>query len=336
MATAACTGSGEGGVAATIGDTEISATDVDAAYARRAEAPQIASELAADGADEVDPNLQASVLTTLMRTEILRKAAEERGVDVTDEQRSEERAAVVEQVGGEEALDDVLADANITDEELQSTLTDQAIQSQIIDQLAGEVTGEQVQAAYDEDPQGQYGDKVEVRHILTETKKQANEALARIEGGEQFSEVAKDVSTDPASAENGGDLGPVSKGMTVEPFEKAAFGAKVGELVGPVKTDFGFHVIEVTGEVPATELSEVEGDIRTQLAQQQFGQFVTDFASGLEISVDPAYGTWDPQQLVVVPPTPSEAPSALPQPDASALPLPDLSEAPLPSELATE
>ena len=96
---AACTGSGGSSVAATVGDTEITAADVDAAYARRAEAPSIASELAADS-QEADPNLQASVLTALVRTEILRMAAEERGIEITDEQRSEARADVVEQVGG--------------------------------------------------------------------------------------------------------------------------------------------------------------------------------------------------------------------------------------------
>ena len=328
LGTAACS-TGAGSVAATVGDTEITAAEVDETYARRAEAPPVASELATSGSDETDPNLQASVLTTLIRTDLLEQAAEERGIEVTDEQRSEERAAIVEQAGGEEALQEVLTQSNVSDEELQDNLTDQAIQSQISDSLAEEVTDEEVQAAYEQDPQGQYGEKVEVRHILTENEEQANEAIDRIEDGEDFSEVAQDMSTDPGSAEQGGELGPVSKGMTVEEFDEAAFSADVGELVGPVETDFGFHVLEVTDEVAATELSEVEGEIREMLAQSKFTQYITDFASGLEIEVDPAYGSWDPQQLAVVPPAPSEAPSA-PQlpPGVSEPPLPDLSELP--------
>jgi parvulin-like peptidyl-prolyl isomerase len=322
---AACSGSASS-VAATVGDTEISAAEVDETYARRAEAPPVASELAADDSEDVDPNLQASVLTTLIRTEILQQAADERGIEVTDEQRSEQRAAIVEQAGGEEALEEVLTQSNVSDEELQDNLTDQAIQAEISDSLAEEVTDEEVQTAYEQDPQGQYGEKVEVRHILTETENEADEAIERIEEGEEFGEVARDMSTDPGSAEQGGELGPVSRGMTVEEFDEAAFNADVGEVVGPVETDFGFHVLEVTDEVPAAELSEVEGDIRDVIAQGKFTQYITDFASGLEIDVDPAYGSWDPQQLAVVPPTPSEAPSA-PQ-----LP-PGGSELPLPSEL---
>lgn len=331
LGTAACsTGSS---MAATIGETEISAAEVDETYARRAEAPPVASELAADDSDddsaEVDPNLQASVLTTLVRTEILQQAAEERGIEVTDEQRSEQRVEVVEQAGGEEALQEVLTQSNVSDEELQDNLNDQAIQSQISDALAEEVTDEEVQTAYEQDPQGQYGEKVEVRHILTETEEQANEAIGRIEEGEEFGEVAQDLSTDPGSAEQGGELGPVTRGMTVEEFDEAAFSADVGELVGPVATDFGFHVLEVTEEVPATELSDAEGDIRDVLAQGKFTQYITDFASGLEIEIDPAYGSWDAQQLAVVPPAPSEAPSA-PQlpPGMSEPPLPDPSELP--------
>jgi parvulin-like peptidyl-prolyl isomerase len=328
LGAAACS-TGGSAVAATVGDTEITAAEVEETYARRAEAPPVASELAGDDAEGADPNLQASVLTTLIRTEILQQAAEERGIEVSDEQRSEQRAAIVEQAGGEEALQEVLAQSNVSDEELQANLTDQAIQSQISDDLASEVTDEEVETAFEQDPQGQYGEKVDVRHILTETEDAANDAIERIEDGEEFSAVAEEVSTDPGSAAQGGELGPLSKGMTVEAFDEAAFSAEVGELVGPVETDFGFHVIEVTEEVPAAELSEVEGEIRDMLAQSKFTQYITDFANNLEIEVDPAYGTWDAQQLAVTPPAPSEAPSA-PQlpPGGSEVPLPDLSELP--------
>ena len=334
---AACSTGGPA-VAASVGDTEISSEQVDEMYARRAAAPAMGSEAASEP-EEADPALQASVLTVLIRTEILRQAAQERDIEVTDEQRSEQRAEVVEQVGGEEQLSEVLAQSNVSDEELQDNLTDQAIQSQISDQLADEVTDEEVRTAFEEDPQGQYGEKVVVRHILTENRGDANRAIDRIEDGEDFSEVAQDMSADPGSAQQGGELGEVARGMTVEEFDEAAFSAEVGELVGPVETDFGFHVLEVTEEVPATELSEAEDEIREQLAQSQFLQFITDFASGLEIEVDPAFGSWDGQQLQVVPPTPSEAPSAqqVPPGGASELPLPDPSELPdVGSEAASE
>jgi parvulin-like peptidyl-prolyl isomerase len=309
----AATACGTGGsVAASIGETEITVAEVEAEYARRAEAPSVASELAKSD-DEVDPALQASVLTTLIRAEVLHQAAEERGIEVTDEERSEQRAVIVEQLGGQEQLDEVLAQANVSAEELEDDLTDQAIQVEISKELASEVSDEDVEQAFEEDPQGQYGEKVEVRHVLTETKKDADTALERIESGEDFAKVAKDLSKDPGSAENGGELGEIAQGSTVEAFDEAAFEAEVGELVGPIETEFGFHVLEVTKQVPGAELEDVSDDIRTQLETasqgQAFGAFITEFIAGLEVEVDPRYGTWDAQSVSVLPPAgPSEAP----------------------------
>lgn len=332
--------SGSGGSAATVGGTEISVADVEQIYARRAEAPAVASELATDESGDADPNLQASVLTTLIRTEILRQAAEDRGIEVSDEEVSEQRAVLVESAGGQEALDEVLADSNVSDEELEENLNDQAIQAEISDELASEVSDDQVAAAFSEDPQGQYGDKVEVRHILTESEEEAQTAIERIESGEEFSEVAKEMSKDPGSAERGGELGPLARGATVEAFDEAAFGAEEGELVGPVGTEFGFHVLEVTGQVAGAEFAEVEGDIRTQLESsaegQAFNDYITEFIGGLEVEVDPQYGTWDAQSVSVVPPQPSESPTSAPQlPPGLSSELPSGAPSQLPSGAAS-
>lgn len=75
--------------------------------------------------------------------------------------------------------------------------------------------------------------------------KKVNEILQQLRSGVDFAKLAKDYSQDPISAARGGDLGWFGKGMMVPPFEKAAFNAKVGEIVGPVKTDYGYHIIKV-------------------------------------------------------------------------------------------
>lgn len=83
-------------------------------------------------------------------------------------------------------------------------------------------------------------------HILVKTEDEATRLLKRIQDGEDFAEVAKRFSKCP-SGKNGGDLGWFGKGQMVPEFETAAFGNDAGTLVGPVKTQFGFHVIKVTG-----------------------------------------------------------------------------------------
>ncbi len=94
---------------------------------------------------------------------------------------------------------------------------------------------------------------VRARHILLNADDDPAAARAsllnirrRIQNGEDFAEVATEMSDDPGSGSNGGDLGWFGPGRMVEPFENAAFEAEIGELVGPIETDFGFHLIEVT------------------------------------------------------------------------------------------
>jgi peptidyl-prolyl cis-trans isomerase C len=83
-------------------------------------------------------------------------------------------------------------------------------------------------------------------HILVKTEEQANQILKRLADGEEFDKVARRFSSCP-SGKNGGDLGWFGKGQMVPEFEQVAFGNDAGKVVGPVKTQFGYHVIKVTG-----------------------------------------------------------------------------------------
>ena len=83
------------------------------------------------------------------------------------------------------------------------------------------------------------------RHILVETEEQCNELKQQIESGTDFAEVAKQHSSCPSGAQ-GGDLGQFGPGMMVPEFDKVVFSAPVETVQGPVKTQFGYHLLEVT------------------------------------------------------------------------------------------
>ena len=87
--------------------------------------------------------------------------------------------------------------------------------------------------------------QVRASHILVETKEQAEQIREEILGGKKFEDVAAMVSMCPSGA-NGGDLGYFGKGMMVKPFEDACFSMNVGDLSEPIKTQFGWHLIELT------------------------------------------------------------------------------------------
>ncbi|HRZ67821.1 MAG TPA: peptidylprolyl isomerase, partial [Candidatus Omnitrophota bacterium] len=107
-------------------------------------------------------------------------------------------------------------------------------------------------------------EKIKVSHILVETEADANDILAKLNGGADFAALAKEKSTCP-SKEKGGELGLISKGQTVPEFENAAFALQAGQVSGVVKSQFGYHIIKVTEKEPEKLLSF--NDVKDQLKQ---------------------------------------------------------------------
>ena len=83
------------------------------------------------------------------------------------------------------------------------------------------------------------------RHILVESEEKCQSLKEEIEGGADFADVARQHSTCPSSS-RGGDLGRFGRGVMVPEFDEVVFSANVGEVQGPVKTQFGYHLLEVT------------------------------------------------------------------------------------------
>lgn len=108
------------------------------------------------------------------------------------------------------------------------------------------------------------------RHILVESEDEAKKVAARVKGGEDFAKVAAEVSKDPGSGKEGGDLGYFTRDRMVKEFADAAFAAKPGDIVGPVKSQFGWHVIKVEDArtKPLPTFDEVKTQIDTYLGQK--------------------------------------------------------------------
>ncbi|CAN5127248.1 peptidylprolyl isomerase [soil metagenome] len=296
---AACAG-GNPNVAASIDETDIPVSEVETRVAALRENPQLAQQFEADEDGTFEEQVSATVLNDLVQAQLLEDAASELGVGVSDEDVAAQREEIVEQSGGEEAFEQFLAQQGLSAEEAGRQIRLVAIQTAVQEELSGgsEVSDEDIQAVYDQ----QYGGEgVSARHILVESAEEAQGALDRIEGGEDFAVVAEELSID-GSAAQGGDLGLVAPGQTVPEFEEALFAAEEGEVVGPVESEFGFHVIERT---PAPELADVEEEIRAGLEAtaggQEFEEFVTAQRAEVEVTVNPRFGVWDPEQGMVVP-----------------------------------
>jgi parvulin-like peptidyl-prolyl isomerase len=88
--------------------------------------------------------------------------------------------------------------------------------------------------------------KIRCAHILVKTKEEVENIIDRLNSGESFSKIAQEKSLCP-SRKRGGDLGEFGRGQMVKPFEKVAFELEKGQVSGPVKTEFGWHVIKRLG-----------------------------------------------------------------------------------------
>lgn len=169
-----------------------------------------------------------------------------------------------------------------------------------LDQLASQVTlsDADVQAAYDKhkdryvEPEKRHG-----RHILiplgkdeAAAKKLADDVLAQAKAGKDFGALAKQYSQDPGSADKGGDLGWADRNQFVGPFADALFSMNTGEIRGPVKTQFGFHIIRLD-EIQAGKTKplesvrpEIEAELKRNAATDKFGEIQEQIQSHLEQS----------------------------------------------------
>lgn len=134
-------------------------------------------------------------------------------------------------------------------------------------------------------------EQVHARHILVDTKGRSDAeaqakiaaAKARLAKGEAFAAVAREVSDEPAAKTSGGDLGYFGRGQMVKEFDDAVFGAQTGALIGPVKTQFGYHLIEVLEKKPAgtQPFEQVREMIRQRLTSEQTAQAAESRAKAL-------------------------------------------------------
>ena len=126
------------------------------------------------------------------------------------------------------------------------------------------------------------------KHILVQSKEDADTVLSRIKSGESFDKVAQEMSTDRISAEKGGLIGPFRKGELVPEFEKAVFGLQKGQISEAVETPFGLHIITKVSEekLPAISEDVAKAEIKKTLSKTKFENWFEDKKKTLNVNVD--------------------------------------------------
>ncbi|MCX7327419.1 MAG: peptidylprolyl isomerase [Hyphomicrobiales bacterium] len=128
-------------------------------------------------------------------------------------------------------------------------------------------------------------EEVRARHILVEKEDEAKAVLARVRQGEDFAKVAAELSRDPGSGKEGGDLGYFTQDRMVPQFGAVAFQLKAGDVSEPVQTQFGWHVIKVEDKrsKPLPKFEEVKGEIETYLVRKAQQDIVMGLRGDLKL-----------------------------------------------------
>jgi peptidyl-prolyl cis-trans isomerase C len=175
-------------------------------------------------------------------------------------------------------------------EDLKKRVVVEAFLKKKVEEQAG-ITDADLQKFYDQNKDKfKTGEQVRASHILVKSEKEAQDIQAQLKKGGNFEELAKKYSVDSAGAK-GGDLGWFGKGSMIPEFEKVAFSLKEGEVSGIVKTQFGFHIIKLTGKRPAgmRPFDEVKDQIKAALLpekqQEVFKKLKEDLKKSAKLSI---------------------------------------------------
>jgi foldase protein PrsA len=276
--------------------------------------------------------LQRQVLTNMIRIEMFNQLAEEEGIEVTEEEVQDRWDQEVSFQGDEQALRDLIESIGLTEEQAREQLRSVVAQEKLREQLTADLAPdeEELRDLYEE--RSDQWEQVEASHILVETEEEADAIIGLLERGRDFAELAEARSTDTGSAQQGGSLGSQPRGTFVPEFEEAVWNAEEGEIVGPVQTQFGFHVIRVDRFVTQS-FEDVRDTLANELSQGEqdrvFQEYVEEAFQEAEIEVSSRFGEWDAETGAVVdpnapteapapgqPPVPTDAPTDLPPTDA--------------------
>jgi foldase protein PrsA len=224
-----------------------------------------------DYCSSVEKQVKDQAIGQLLTAQFLAGEAKEDKIEVSDaEIKKALPAKYTQTIGGEKNLAKFKAltglDQAFFQEQVKTELIGQKIQEKITKD-AGKVTDAEVQEYYDKN-KAQYTqpEMRDLRIVLTKTKADADKAKKELDGGAKFGDVVKEYSIDTITKKDGGKLQNVAKGQQEKALGDASFKAKKGEIVGPIKTETGYYVVQVD-KITASKLVPFK-DVKEQIKQQ--------------------------------------------------------------------
>ncbi|PFG07637.1 peptidylprolyl isomerase [Bacillus sp. es.034] len=221
-------------------------------------------------------------LDTLIADKIVKLESEKKDLTVKDSEIKKELENIKGQYDSEEAFNEALASSGSDLDSVKENIKTYLLTEKLLKDRV-KITDDQIKE-YFEANKDTFAQKeqVEASHILVDDEKTAKEVKAKLDDGGDFAELAKEYSTDTSNADSGGKLGYFGKGEMVAEFDDKAFSMKKGEISEPVKTEFGYHIIKVTGKKEAKEAvladhkDEIKDILFDQALQTEYGTWLSE------------------------------------------------------------
>lgn len=193
--------------------------------------------------------VQENLVERLIRDELLKQYVEKQNIQIDEAAIDAEYQKQVERLNTQPEKKKYYEENQIDEAFIREFFLSSAYMEKFVEDAGKNVTvaDEDIEKyiAENNEKYVDYQIQVRARHILVENEEEAKDLANRIRKGENFAELAKQYSKDTGSAVQGGDLGFFPKGIMVKEFEEMAFSLPVGQVSDPVKTQFGYHIIEV-------------------------------------------------------------------------------------------
>lgn len=233
-------------------------------------------------------SLKQQVMQFLISAEWIEQEADARDIDITDEEVQKQFEDQKKQsFPNDKDYQEFLKTSGQTEEDLLFRVKLDVLSNKVREKIIegkGDVSDDDIEKYYNENKERfAQPERRDLAVVLTKTEAKANEAKAALDGGQSFKDVAKKFSIDEASKTQGGKLPGVAKGQQEKAFDDAIFAAEKGELTGPVKTQFGWYVFEVTKITPESQQSLEEAKetiknlLKSEREQKALDDFVKDF-----------------------------------------------------------
>lgn len=254
------------------------------------------------------------VLNQMIQSDLIDQYAQENNIKPTDAQINAEIDKIKQRYPNGQ-FEAIVKQQGLSDADVRNIFRQQLVLQQAVAKRVPPITDAQIKAYFTQNHALlDKPEQVRARHILVPDLKTAQTVEAKLRAGGDFAALAKQYSKDPGSAAKGGELGWFGHGQMVKPFDDAAFSLPVGKISQPIKSPFGYHIIQVEEKHPAVKATlanstpQIRAAIQQQEQQQQIQPFLQELHAKANITVsDPRYAELANTPM---PPPPSTAPAA--------------------------